>query len=389
MSAQTPNSYVLNNFDKTQFLQNYWQKKPVVLRQAFAAFIDPLDENELAGLAEDPELDARIVSCKDGTWNVIHSPIDDFDEACTGAWSLLVQSVDHQIPAANALMAAFNFIPHWRMDDLMVSFSNQGAGVGAHIDQYDVFIVQGKGSRRWQVGSPGNYSEHFPHPDLRQIEVFESLIDEILLPGDVIYIPPDFPHNGVALEDCLNYSVGFRAPSQQEILSSLADFSIDQGLFNLRYKDKELSKRVFSGEIKQQELAAFKGLFQHVLDSAHFPTWLGYYLSQSHRENAFDDRSAETFEPQQIIEMLNNGVCLVRQLGLKPVFIEDQSQTGEDFIFHLEGESFFVPVAAQDLVKNFLNEPQWTAQVDTSKQSSQFFIQTVTTMVNAGYWYPA
>lgn len=389
MNSQTPDSYALDNFDKTRFLQTYWQKKPVVLRQAFSNFVDPLDEHELAGLAQEPDVDARVISCNNGIWNIVHGPIDDFSETCTGAWSLLVQSVDHQVPTANALMAAFNFIPHWRMDDLMVSFSNQGAGVGAHIDQYDVFIIQGKGSRRWQVGSPGNYSEHFPHPDLRQIEPFEPLIDEVLLPGDVIYIPPGFPHNGVALENCLNYSVGFRAPSQQEMLSSLADFVIDKGLFNLRYKDNGLSQRVFSGEIKQQELAAFKGLFQQVLDSAHFPTWLGHFLSQSQQENAFDDTNTETFEAQQIIEMLNSGVCFVRQMGLKPVFIEGQSQTQQDFTFYLEGQSFYVPAPAQALVKSFLDAPQWCSKVDISQQNSMFFVQTVATMVNAGYWYPA
>lgn len=389
MNPQKPNTYVLNNFDKTQFLQTHWQKKPVVLRQAFANFSDPLDEHELAGLAEDHEIDARVVSCHDGTWSVTHGPIDDFDEVCTGAWSLLVQSVDHQIPCANALMAAFDFIPHWRMDDLMVSFSNQGAGVGAHIDQYDVFIIQGKGSRRWQVGSPGDYSEHFPHPDLRQIEDFDPLIDEVLLPGDVIYIPPGYPHKGVALEECLNYSVGFRAPSQQEMLSSLADFAIDKGLFNLRYKDNNLSQREFSAEIKQQELSAFKDMFRQLVDSTHFTTWLGHYMSQSQEEGAFDDPDTDTFEAQQIIEMLNSGVCFVRQLGLKPVFIEDQNQTGQDFTFYLEGQSFTAPAPAEALVKSFLNSAQWCNKVDTSDQSSVFFIRTVTTMVNAGYWYPA
>jgi 50S ribosomal protein L16 3-hydroxylase len=389
MKSQPPHNYVLNKLDKTQFLEVYWQKKPVVLRQAFTDFVDPLDEHELAGLAEDPDIDARVVSCKEGSWNVVHGPIDDFEEACIGSWSLLVQSVDHHIPCANALMAAFDFIPHWRMDDLMVSFSNQGAGVGAHIDQYDVFIIQGKGSRRWQVGSQGDYSEHFPHSDLRQIAPFEALIDEVLVPGDVIYIPPGFPHNGVALEDCLNYSVGFRAPSQQEMLSSLADFAIDEGLFNQRYSDQQLSERGFSGEIKQQELAAFKNLFQQVLDSADFPRWLGHYLSKSQEDNAFEQYGADTLACQDIIDSLNNGVCFVRQLGIKPVFIENSGSAEQDFTFYLEGQSFVVPGSAQDLLKRFLNAPQWAAAVDTSEQNNKDFIQIMTTLVNAGYWYPS
>ena len=98
----------------------------------------------------------------------------------------------------------------------MISFSNEGAGVGAHIDEYDVFIIQGKGSRRWQVGLPSDYTESIPHPLLKQINGFTPIIDEVLLPGDVVYIPPKHPHNGVALTDCLNYSIGFRAPTSLE-----------------------------------------------------------------------------------------------------------------------------------------------------------------------------
>ena len=115
----------LNGFDIKDFLENYWQKKPLVIKQGFANFIDPLDENDLAGLSQELCIDSRIVSQTNNTWQVSHGPFEDVNEHCLGAWSLLVQSVDHFIPEADQLMRAFDFIPHWRMDDLMVSFSNK------------------------------------------------------------------------------------------------------------------------------------------------------------------------------------------------------------------------------------------------------------------------
>jgi 50S ribosomal protein L16 3-hydroxylase len=381
--------YVLNNIDKAKFLAEVWQKKPLVIRQGFKDFADPLDEHELAGLAQEDDIDSRIVACENNNWSVSHGPFDDFENVCLGAWSLLVQSVDLQIPEADALMRAFDFIPHWRMDDLMVSFSNQHAGVGPHLDQYDVFIVQGKGSRRWNVGARGNYSEHFPHRDLRQINDFEPIISEILLPGDIIYIPPGFPHNGVAQEDCLNYSVGFRAPSQQEMLSLLADYAIDKALFTSRYTDSEISPRLFSGEIKKQEVVSFKALLQQVLDSDHFSDWLGHFLSQNQAMQRFDDHQFEQFSQVEIQEMLNTGKTFIRQLAIKPVCIEAVRNTNQELIYHVEGQAFSVPLSENVLVESFLNSNEWNTKENKNYQGSIFFVQLVTTLVNAGFWYPA
>jgi 50S ribosomal protein L16 3-hydroxylase len=380
--------YALNNFDKAFFLSEVWQKKPMVIRQGFKQFIDPLDENELAGLAQEEDIDSRIVAFDKGNWNVSHGPFDDFEDVCMGAWSLLVQSVDLQIPEADALMRAFDFIPHWRMDDLMVSFSNQQAGVGPHLDQYDVFIVQGKGSRRWNVGPQGSYSEHFPHSDLRQIDDFDPIISEILLPGDIIYIPPGFPHNGVALEECLNYSIGFRAPSQQEMLSSLADYAIDNSLFTTRYTDSIITPRLFSGEIKKQEAASFKALLQQVLDSDHFSDWLGCFLSQNQAMQRFEEGQHEQFSQDEIGEMLDNGTTFVRQLTIKAVCVEASKGSNHRLTYYIEGQSFCVPASENIMVESFLNSPEWTSKENNNYHNSLFFIQLVTTLVKAGLWYP-
>lgn len=380
--------YSLNNIDIKQFLKQYWQKKPLVIKQGFIDFVDPLDENDLAGLSQEPSVDSRVVSNSQETWQVSHGPFDDINAYCTGAWSLLVQSVDHFMPEADELMRAFNFIPHWRMDDLMVSYSNSNAGVGPHLDQYDVFIIQGKGSRRWQVGLPGNFESIRPHKDLSQITGFEPVIDEVLMPGDIIYIPANHPHNGTALEECLNYSVGFRAPSQQEMLSSFADFAIDNNLFNKRYTDKEILAREFSGEIKQQEIVRFREMLQQLLETDQFSNWTTQFLSQGGQKQQYDEPDNTSFSPQEIDEKLKAGEQFFRSPGIKGVFAEQQASNIQDFTFYIQGEAFSVPLADKDLVTNFLNQPSFCLQDTNLDESSMFFTQLVTTMVNSGYWYP-
>jgi 50S ribosomal protein L16 3-hydroxylase len=380
--------YSLNNINLKTFLGQYWQKKPLVIKQGFNDFIDPLDEHDLAGLSEEQSIDSRIVSKTDNTWQVDHGPFEDVNQYCVGAWSLLVQSVDHFIPEADELMRAFDFIPHWRMDDLMVSFSNKGAGVGPHLDQYDVFIIQGKGSRRWQVGLPGGFDKINPHKDLSQISGFEPILDQVLMPGDIIYIPANHPHNGVALEECLNYSVGFRAPSQQEMLSSLADFAIDNNLFNQRYTDEELVPRDFSGEIKQQEVARFKHMLQQLLETEQFSNWTADFLSQGGKKQDFDEQDRQNFSHQYIDEKLKAGVYFVRCPGVKAVFVEQHPSKTQDFTFYILGQVFSVPLAGKDLVTDFLSRPTFFLENKNLDQSSMFFTQLVTTMVNSGYWYP-
>ncbi|WP_339722394.1 cupin domain-containing protein [uncultured Paraglaciecola sp.] len=380
--------YSLNNIDIKQFLTQYWQKQPLVIKQGFANFIDPLDENDLAGLSQEPSVDSRIVSQTRNSWEVSHGPFEDINAYCVGAWSLLVQSVDHFIPEADELMRAFDFIPHWRMDDLMVSFSNKDAGVGPHLDQYDVFIIQGKGSRRWKVGLPGSFEAITPHKDLSQITGFQSVIDQVLMPGDIIYIPANHPHNGIALEECLNYSVGFRAPSQQEMLSSFADFAIDNNLFTARYTDAKLAPREFSGEIKQHEIARFKEMLQQLLETDHFTNWTAHFLSQSRDKQEFDEQFMQNFSLQEVTEKLQAGVHFFRSPGIKAVFVEQQPSSIQDFTFYLQGEAFSVPHADKALVTELLNKADFCLNDTKLDQSSMFFTQLMTTLVNSGYWFP-
>jgi len=222
-----------------KFLAEYWQKKPLLIKQAFKNFEDTIPADELAGLAMEAEIESRIVSVDNkGNWQVDHGPFEDFSQYGEENWTLLVQAVNNWSRPTNSLLQPFAFIPRWRIDDVMVSFSTPNGGVGAHLDQYDVFIIQGSGKRRWQVGAPNKaLSTLLPHPDLKQVSAFEPLIDEITEAGDLLYIPPNHPHNGVSIENSVNFSIGFQAPSSQELWSSFADKLIDNNLGELRFSD--------------------------------------------------------------------------------------------------------------------------------------------------------
>ncbi len=192
----------------------------------------------------------------------------------------------------------------------------------------------------------------------------------------------------MALEECLNYSVGFRAPSQQEMLSSLADFAIDNDLFNERYTDKEIVTRDFSGEIKQQEIVRFKHMLQQLLETDQFANWTAQFLSQSGEKQEFDEQDMQDFSHQDIDEKLNAGVQFVRCPGVKAVFVEQQSPSIQDFIFYIQGEEFSVPLTGKDLVIDFLNLPSFCLKNTNTDKISMLFAPLVTEMVNSGYWYP-
>lgn len=218
----------LGQLSVTTFLNDYWQQRPVVLSNALPDFKDLVSPEELAGLALEDEVESRIIQFfpQEKRWAFFPGPQqeDTFLSLPESHWTLLVQSLDYHLPEAKNLMNQFNFIPGWRRDDLMVSYATKEGGVGPHVDQYDVFLVQGMGKRRWRVGSVNTPCQDFyPHPLLKQVTPFEPVLDATLEAGDILYIPPGAPHDGVALEPCLTYSIGFRAPSEQMVLERLLE----------------------------------------------------------------------------------------------------------------------------------------------------------------------
>ncbi|ELU8459504.1 cupin domain-containing protein, partial [Cronobacter sakazakii] len=262
------------------FIERYWQKRPVVLKRGIKNFVDPLSPDELAGLAMENEVDSRLVSHQDGKWDVSHGPFQSYDHLGETNWSLLVQAVNNWHEPSAALMRPFRALPDWRIDDLMISFSVPGGGVGPHLDQYDVFIIQGVGRRRWRVGEKVPMKQHCPHPDLLQVAPFEALIDEELEPGDILYIPPGFPHEGYSLENSMNYSVGFRAPSGRELISGFADYVLQRELGSHRYSDPDVPARECPADIVPAEVEKLRDMMLDLIrDPDNFNEWFGEFIT--------------------------------------------------------------------------------------------------------------
>ncbi|GAB3012544.1 cupin domain-containing protein [Bowmanella dokdonensis] len=377
--------YQLQGFDPHTFLANYWQKQPLLIRGGFVDFIDPLDEHDLAGLAQEPDVDSRIVSNQGQKWQASQGPFEDFEPYCQGKWSLLVQSVDRYLDEASDLLNAFNFIPRWRLDDLMVSYSVPGGGVGPHVDQYDVFIIQGKGSRRWQVGAAKPLTELQPHPLLRQVEPFTPILDEVLQSGDILYIPPGFPHAGEALSDCLNYSVGFRAPNQQELLSSFADYVLDQQETSQRHQDPGLSLREFQHEITRQDKEALRALMLKAFDGEGFDQWLGSFLSEAGPAPSDNNHEFQMVTTEQISAHLQAGLPVVRRLDVVPLWQQpDPGQT--DLALYLNECRLPTRVSLRPWLDKLLGSPAWQYAGDMQEADFQALCLLLERLIRHGYW---
>ena len=268
------------------FLQAYWQKKPLLIRNAFPGLQSPLTADELAGLACEEDANSRLVfeQHEQGPWHVIHGPLheDDFSELPEKNWTLLVTDVEKHVPEAQQLIDRFRFIPDWRIDDLMISYAPEGGSVGPHTDAYDVFLIQTHGQRRWMLNT--EYDDTcLEGTELRILKHFTAEEDWILNPGDMLYLPPNIAHYGIALNECMTCSVGFRAPSISNMVSEYAEnlaANIDQ---SLRYEDPNLVCQHNPAEISADAVARIKTLISEQLtaDDDSLMLWFGEFSSES------------------------------------------------------------------------------------------------------------
>ncbi|MAM58363.1 MAG: transcription factor [Salinicola sp.] len=321
-SANKPRT-LLGGLTPAQFLSQHWQKSPLLIRGAFPDFVSPLEPDDLAGLACEEGVEARLVEEQgpDKAWQVSHGPFDEdtFARLPASGWSLLVQAVDHYVPEVAELLESFDFLPSWRLDDIMVSYAPPGGSVGAHVDQYDVFLLQASGRRRWQLGgSPGASARLIPGIDLRILEDFTVQADQewVLEPGDMLYLPPGVAHHGVSeAEDCLTYSIGFRAPSADEIVTSFADYIGEQLGDSQRYADPDLQPPFAPGELDEQAVARVRRLLLDVIDRPdQMAQWFGRAMTQPKYLDQLAPPDSPT-APEALRATLESGGELTRSLG--------------------------------------------------------------------------
>jgi 50S ribosomal protein L16 3-hydroxylase len=376
----------LGKLSLADFMQQYWQKQPLLIKQGFKNFQDPLSANELAGLALEDDVESRLVECRDGNWQLETGPFEDFSRYGDKDWTILVQAVDHWHPPAAELIEPFRFIPNWRIDDLMVSFSTPGGGVGPHLDQYDVFIIQGEGKRHWRVGMPDASLKQFcPHPRLLQVTPFTACIDVIMEPGDILYIPPGCPHEGISLENSLNYSVGFRAPAQKDLLTGLADYLLDNDISGKRFSDPQRSLTGNIGAISEQDLDQVQQLLvQLVSDRDKLPLWFGQYITQAKHE--LDQQEPDPhYQAEEIAEYLEEGSVLARLGGLRCSYY--QTNESSDIQLFINGTTIVLPAEEQMTAQLLCDSKRIDQQQCLHFTAREERLLLLTDLINQGLWY--
>jgi len=329
---------VLGGITAEQFLSEYWQKKPLLVRNAMPEIASLLEPNDVMELALEEHVTARLIKQKDrdpNQWSVKSSPLLKADfQKMPKLWTLLVQAVDHYSFDLSALWKKFPFIPQWRRDDIMVSYAPQGGSVGKHFDFYDVFLVQGYGHRRWQLGQMCDTETPFvPGQPLKLLPEIEVNFDEVLAPGDLLYVPPGLAHYGVAEDDCLTYSFGFRMPNVSDMMDRVGDkFSENETLRN-PLLDIIRDQVGAIGEVSSNELEYLK---EHIMQQLHNSNVLEDAIMSLMSEPKYPENlpEAEEIGTGDLEEALDQGYSLMLEPASRLLYTE----TDGDVLFWANGE---------------------------------------------------
>jgi 50S ribosomal protein L16 3-hydroxylase len=307
---------MLQNFDKKTFLRDYWQKKPLLIRGGLKNWQCPIDPDDLAGLACEESIESRIViEHPTNKWNLEKGPFSEerFDTVPKNKWTLLVQAVDHYVPDIQSLLDSFDFLPRWRIDDIMISYAAKGGSVGPHYDQYDVFLIQGAGKRRWKIGPICSEDDKLQdNNQLRLLKNFTETDEWIVEPGDIVYIPPRFGHWGIAEDDqCITLSVGFRAPSQSQILGNFCDEVLSQLSEDHRYSDSDIKEA--PKHIAEIDIASLQRVQKLIAEALEKPALLAQSFGELVTTPKYIDEEFERYDlkPTAIKKRINNGEQLL------------------------------------------------------------------------------
>lgn len=340
--SNRPFESLLGGISPQKFLEEYWQKKPLLIRGALPGFMGLLSAEELAGLACEDEVQSRLVRQIRGKWKLEQGPFAEtrFARLPTKNWTLLVQGLNHHLSSAAALLQRFDFIPHARLDDLMVSYAPDGGGVGPHFDSYDVFLLQGQGERLWRVSAQTDLTLIDGAP-LRLLKDFKAEQEWVLKSGDMLYLPPQMAHWGIALGDCMTYSIGFRAPSGQELATQFLGYLQESICLDGIYADADLKLQKHPAEISTDMVERVVDILEDIKwgkqDIANF---LGKYLSEPKAHIVFDPAtkmSLDVFHKK----VKTSGIGL----SLKSVALFDNQR------FFMNGEQFDMQVEHAEVLK--------------------------------------
>ncbi|MFZ3076673.1 MAG: cupin domain-containing protein [Psychrobacter glacincola] len=325
-----------------QFLSDYWQKKPLLIKQGLPQLIGMFEPDDMLGLAIEEDASARLLTQaavkQDGQpqWQLKKSPLTEADfDNLPEQWTVLVQNLEQWSPELGQLWQAFDFIPQWQRDDIMVSYAPKGGSVGKHYDDYDVFLAQGFGSRRWQLGKFCDKDTEFVADEPIRLfdDMGEIIFDEILEAGDVLYVPPKLSHFGVAHDDCLTFSFGCRRPNLMQIIDSMADIATnDSDLFVPMLLPQALQA---SGELKADSIDAIKNQLLQMLQSERGDTIIRQAVSEVVSKRQYDALvPEESMNTDEMISALANGATLQADYSNRLLY----TQTCDGIVVYVNGQ---------------------------------------------------
>ena len=355
LTARTPKQVgIFGKMPVAHFLRHYWQKKPLLVRGAFPDFQDPITPDELAGLACEDGVESRIVREKGsrGPWEVTWGPQEEstFAKLPNRAWTLLVQEANRWVPDVAMLLEPFTFLPNVRIDDVMISFAAPGGSVGPHTDSYDVFLVQGKGERRWMYGDrPLSHPAFEPGLDLRILQRFRATEDAVLQAGDMLYLPPGYAHHGVAVTPCLTYSVGFRAPNAGEAWSSFAEWAARELPANAILEDPPLSPAKNPGDIPESLLKRAREMIRSIdMSDDAIDRWYASFSTRLKRGHVLEAPSrVPTIEV--LWKRLASGARVRRSEEARFALLPRKRDSS--LLLFVGGNELYVPAAAAPLAR--------------------------------------
>lgn len=351
------------------FLREYWQKKPLLIRQAWPDFSPVITKEELAGLSLEQDIESRLIieqqaqpnyQTSQAPWELKTGPFSEqtYQQLPESHWTLLIQALDHWLPEAANILQRFNFIPNWRVDDLMVSYAVDGGSVGAHYDQYDVFLLQAEGQREWHIGEFCNdKSEIIEGLPIKLLLNFNETDRWILEPGDMLYLPPALSHYGIACGQCMTYSIGFRAPSHSEIAQTLLDNIIIESSDDLRYQDRQFSRIDKPGQITQAALEPIKDLLKTLIDDEHL---LARALGELMSEAKYPQLTAEALNHEDVVDALQyiqdtpDQWCIKDEKTRLAYYHKDQTLS-----LFIQGKQHLQPIENLALVEYLANHHQY------------------------------
>ena len=379
--------HVLGHLTVEEFLRDYWQQKPVVIRDALPEFEALIPADELAGMSLEEDIESRLIieEGSNGPWEIRKGPFSEADYRALpdNKWTLLIQAVDQYLPEASDLLEHFRFLPSWRIDDLMISYAVDGGSVGPHYDQYDVFLLQAEGQREWRIGQMcSEQSSILEGPALRILADFKETERWVLNPGDMLYLPPQLAHYGISQGECMTYSIGFRAPSTAELLERTLDTILPTLTEDQRYADPNLTLQKNTGEIGDDAIQRLRSLLEASLNNDRLlADTLGQLLTESKYPDQAPEFSAEELTQnltasldeeawQNFIEDLHDIPTLTRSEAARFAW----HRSGSHLNFYAQGENVTLPATTERLVAMLGNQRHYevctileSAQDDASK----------------------